>query len=303
MELAKMRKIKFFIVLFVIAILVIAPAAAFADTGPKPSVVIDFEGLEQKNCYVTLLSKSESTGPHSVYDGTLGQARYHENDEDFEIWKKFVSYKDKGGFYFLQYFGKLDNGHEFKWGYYPPEKFKILMYFPEDNSFAVSDETYERYAFDSYYKVDAKNLNKRPVANGTIISAVKAYNYNGEFISLIARIIITIMVELLIALMFGFRTKKQIAVIGITNVITQTVLNILLNIINFKQGQIMFILNYFWLEILVIAIEAAIYYPALNKYGGKPLVPRWTPILYAITANAFSFVAGLGIAYLLPGIF
>ena len=37
----------------------------FADTGPKPSVVVDFEGMEGEIYYVTLLAKESSTGPYS----------------------------------------------------------------------------------------------------------------------------------------------------------------------------------------------------------------------------------------------
>lgn len=295
-----MKKKIFSIVLCVFALLVITPTTALADTGPKPSVVIGFEGLKQENCYVTLLSKSDSTGPYSAYDGDSNQARYNENDEDFEIWEKFVSYQDKDGFYFLQYFEKLDESSTFKWGYYPPKEFKILMYFPDSDSFAVSSEIYERYAFDSYFTVDATGLN--PSVNGEI-SAVKSYDYGLEALSFIARIVITIALELAVALLFGFSAKKQIFVIGITNVITQTILNVLLNIINYNQGQLMFVLSYILFELIVFAIEAVIYCFALNRYSVKPAVKKWFIVLYAFVANFLSFFAGLGIAHLIPGIF
>ena len=51
------------ITLCLCALLLTTPTAALADVGPKRSVVVEFEGLEQENCYVTLLSKSDSTGP------------------------------------------------------------------------------------------------------------------------------------------------------------------------------------------------------------------------------------------------
>ncbi|MEL7654478.1 MAG: hypothetical protein AAGU75_01070, partial [Bacillota bacterium] len=237
------------IVLGIVVALCITSTTASADIGPKPSVVIKFEGLRQENCYVTLLSKSDSTGPYSLYDGDSSYAHYNEDDEGFEIWKKFVSYQDKDGFYFLQYFSKPDDCATFKWGYHPPQEFKILMYFPDSDSFLVSDESYERYAFDSYFKVDATDLSS--TANNGKISAVKSYEFTWELFSLITRIVITIALELTVALLFGFRAKKQILIIGITNVITQTVLNVLLNIINYSQGQMMFVLHYIWLEFFV----------------------------------------------------
>jgi len=285
--------------LCVIVLMAIAPTAALADSGPKPSVVVEFEGLGQENCYVTLLSKTESTGPYSAYGVYSDPARYTQSDEDFEIWQKFVSYEDADGFYFLQYFSKLGDDSTYKWTYYPPAAFKILMYFPDSDSFAVSDEIYERYAFDSYFTVDAANLN---VNAGGTVGAVKSYDYTWEIISLLARIIITIALELAVALLFGFRAKKQILLIVITNVVTQTVLNVLLNITNYNQGQMMFVINFFLLELLVFAIEAVVYSFALNRYAARP-VRKWLPAVYALCANLLSFAAGLGIAYLIPGIF
>lgn len=62
---------------------------------------------------------------------------------------------------------------EFKWTYYPPQRFKILVYFPETDSFAVSG-IYERYAFDSYYKVDAGDIELKPSSTYEGLVAVKA---------------------------------------------------------------------------------------------------------------------------------
>lgn len=65
--------------------------------GPKPSVVIDFKGLENEKYYVTLLSEVSSTGPHSAIDEHRNNQRYHKGDEGYKIWEKFASYKDKDG--------------------------------------------------------------------------------------------------------------------------------------------------------------------------------------------------------------
>ena len=124
------------------------PLTATADTGPKPSVVVSFEGLENEKYYVTLLSESVTTGPHTAYDEQADNADYYGDDEDNIIWQKFVSYKDEDGYYFLQFFDECTETSKFTWGYYPPTKFKLLIYFPEHDSFAVSDEDYERYGFD-----------------------------------------------------------------------------------------------------------------------------------------------------------
>jgi len=295
------KKILYMLLCFAI-ILMIMPGTTYADMGPKPSVVIDFKGLEHEKYYVTLLSKFPSTGPHSVLNENKNNQRYHEGDEKYEIWKKFLSYKDKDGFYFLQYFTDCTDTSKFVWGYFPPSKFKILLYFPEHDRYIESEEVYERYAFDSYFKVNAKDLDIKSITNNDI-KAEKNYDYSWELLSLFVRIIATVAIEVMIALMFGFRAKKQIYFIAAVNIVTQSILNILLNIINYNQGSMMFVFNYIWMEVLVLFIETVIYSAFLYKYSSKESTKKWIIPLYAITANAVSFVAGLYITHLIPGIF
>ena len=95
----------------------------------------------------------------------------------------------------MQYFSDCTETSQFTWGYYPPSKFKILLYFPEYDKFAVSEEVYERYAFDSYYNVDAKGLEVQSVTFTENITAVRNYDYTWELTSLFARIIATITIE------------------------------------------------------------------------------------------------------------
>jgi hypothetical protein len=298
-----MKKKMFCMVLCFVIILIIMPTTAYADMGPKPSVVIDFKGFENEKYYVSLLSEVKSTGPHSVLTEHPDNKRYHKGDKGYEIWEKFVSYKDKDGYYFLQYFSDSTVTSQFIWGYYPPPKFKILLYFPEYNKFVVSEEIYERYAFDSYYKVDAKDLDIQSVKPIENIKAVRNYFYKWELGSLFARIIATIIIEVLIALLFGFRAKKQLLIIGAVNIVTQSILNILLNVINYKQGSMMFTFNYVWMEALVFIIEAGVYSVFLYKCNSGKSIPKWLAPVYALTANAVSFGIGLYIAYLIPGIF
>jgi hypothetical protein len=290
-------------VLCFVIILIIMPITAYADIGPKPSVVIDFKGFENEKYYVTLLSEVTSTGPHSVLGEHPDNQRYHKGDEAYEIWEKFVSYKDKDGYHFLQYFSDSTETSQFIWGYYPPPKFKILLYFPKYNKFAISEEVYERYAFDSYYKVDEKDLDRQSVTFSESIKAVRNYSYTWELVSLFARIIATITIEVLIALLFGFRSKKQLLIIGVVNIITQSILNILLNVINYNQGSMMFVFNYIWMEALLVIIEAKVYSVFLYRYNSGESTKKWLAPLYALTANAVSFGIGLYIAYLIPGIF
>jgi hypothetical protein len=272
---------------------------ASADTGPKPSVVVDFKGLEQEHYYVTLLSEQETTGPwtkHSDFSDFNSISSEHR-----EIWEKLNNYQDSDGFYFLGCFQDCSDTDKFEWGYHPPDTFKILIYFPDYDRFIVSDTSYGCYAFDSYFTVDATKLNIQSVTP-VDLSVTRSYDFTWEMISLLCRIIVTISVELGIAWLFGFRTKKQILIIGLTNVVTQTVLNILLNVINYHQGELAFLSTYICMEFLVFLMEGMIYWMLLPRYEAKP-ERELHPWVYAGVANVASFIAGLLIAVWVPGIF
>lgn len=91
---------KFSLILLFVAIILIIPIYAYGDVGPKPSVVVNFEGFEGEMYYVTLLSEKPTTGPYSAVGLFEGSRRYSEEDVDYEIWQKFVSFQDRDGYYF-----------------------------------------------------------------------------------------------------------------------------------------------------------------------------------------------------------
>ncbi|MBP3702069.1 MAG: hypothetical protein J6I64_09275 [Lachnospiraceae bacterium] len=297
------------------------PSTALADIGPKPSVEIQFTGAEEGvTYYATLLSYHESTGPASAWDGNPLSSQ-----EADAIWKAFVDYEDSDGYYFLQEYWNCTGKDRFRWGYYPPTPFKVLCYFPETDTYAVSG-IYERYAFDTYYTVDLSAMKEAGSAGGEgqqvpVLQAKKNYDYTWELISLAARIVITILLEMGLALLFGYRHKKQLRFLAVVNIITQIILNVLLNVFNYRNGHWSFVFFYVLLELLVILMEAILYALVLPKMsrtitkatieaaepGKKVSVPKTIQkrhaILYAAIANVASFAIGLLIARLIPGIF
>ena len=79
----------------------------------------------------------------------------------------------------------------------------------------------------------------------------------------------------------------------IVNIITQIGLNVALNIINFFKGQWAFTFYYVLLEFVVLLTEAIIYKKASIKKA----------TIYAMLANVISFIFGLWLAHIIPGIF
>ena len=290
------------------------PITASADTGPKASVRITFENMGDELCYGTLLSEKPSTGPSSVWNGEEEDAYHNENEYyeyaplDYKTWKAFIDYEDGDGYYFLQHSSwKVSETKEINWNYYPPQKFKILLYYPETERFVVSGIC-ERYAFDTYYTVDMAGVDIGSVeydenqSNNDRIDAYKSYQYKQEILSLVARILITIAIEMGIALLFGFRGKKALLLLVVVNTVTQIILNVLLNIIKFRSGSWAFVAWYIMLELAIFAIEAVLYTVLMKKLTDKTK-PTWFYVVYALVANAVSFGAGLVIANILPGIF
>lgn len=312
-----MKKRVFLLLLCAVSFLLIFPLTASADTGPKPSVKVTFNWLGDELCYATLLSKTDSTGPASVWDGTEENARHNENESysyaelDYKTWKAFVDYKDADGFYFLQTGWKINETKSLDWAYYPPEIFKILLYFPESNTFAVS-KIYERYAFDSYFTVDMSGsviaavdrpeYSEAESYNEISITAERDYNTKREILSFALRIALTVVIETAVAFLFGYIAKKQLLLIVGVNAVTQLILNIMLNTVCLNSGYSEYIVTYILLELAVFVTEAVIYSVFLNKLSDKPK-KRGIAVIYALAANACSFAAGLALSKIIPTVF
>lgn len=186
------------------------------------------------------------------------------------------------------------------------------MYFPQRDVF-VSTGVCERYAFDSCFTVDLSG--QAPTAapvddggtEGTVstqtLEAVRSYDYTGEAVSLAARVVLTIGIELGIALLFGYRTRRPLLFIAAVNAVTQLLLNGTLTLLWYWRGQqswLIFGAGYLALEALVFAVEAALYVCFLKRLA--PADGRH-PVWYALTANVVSFAAGMALAQWLPQLF
>lgn len=264
-----------FICVFILIVSI--PALCFADTGPKPSVTIDFEGLGNEECYAALLSFTPSTGPWSV------EVEYRDYFGEREIWEAFKSYKDADGYYFVNIFYEVSETGRLHHGYYPPSNFKILLYYPESGQFAAS-EPLSRYAFESFFEVS--------VSGHEIVSTLSNPNKAAEIAGLAVRILITLLIELGLALLFRLRKARQIIVILCANIVTQIALNMLLRPIVYYSAPL-FILLLFLLELAVFVIEALCYMLFIRDVKPSRL---W---IYSAVANLASLVLGGVLALLL----
>ena len=269
--------------------LALLPTAAFADMGPKPSVRIGIEGLDpDEPCWGTLLSEEASTGPSRAYDGE--NARVGEAGED--VWRAFVDYEDPDGYYFLQELWPCSEDGQLWWTYYPPEEFKLLLYFPETGEF-VSSGKCSAYAFTSWF--DAR------LSDGELALS-KSYDYSGAIVNFAVRCALTVALECAAAyFLFRLRTPGRLKAVAAVNVITQLALNLVVNIIAYLAGSFMIAFRFFLLECLVFAAEGALY-DMFFRRAGEPVPVKRCWVL-SLVGNLMSYALGLWLAYAVPGLF
>lgn len=309
-----------------IAVLLLC-CVAFADTGPKPSAAFTFTGMPDEDYYVTMLAEVDHYGPHRIYqegDDLPYVLEAGRDDPAYPAWQNLVDYKDTDGYYFLDdLFEQCHGDDEASWHYYPPERFKLLLYFPESDTFLCSTVT-ERYAFDSVYRLDLggkspaeiaaltlTDPNGDPLPSGgddeTAIGEVTLDKSDGthqQIVGFFGRLGITLVIELALAWGWKYRKGSQLLFIGVANLVTQCLLNASLLYWGAREtsrGAIIF--WYILLELAVTGIEAAAYAYLLPGTDRKDPAVRRHAALYALSANLLSFLGGLALSEVFPILF
>lgn len=277
-----------------------------ADTGPKPSVDIIFQGLEGEEYYATLLSEEDSTGPYSIEY----EANHTPEENNRKEVQAFRNYKDVDGYYFLGYVENCSETQRLSWVYYPPDHFKVLIYFPKTDRCVVSEKVYERNAFhatyQATYQVDAEG------GKLTVDTCKTGDDYQDNrsvvhkvISTLLYRLLFTIVIELVIALLFGFRTWREAGIIIGANIVTQFILNLVLQVgysvitqYAVISDSFTAIIWYLLLEIGIFILEAICYIrgfkPRLWQENTKEATAYKGKIYgYAAVANGVSFITGI----------
>lgn len=271
------------------------PLWAAADTGPKPSITVTPEGVGEDVCYLTLLSQTETTGPWSKHESFAASKDSYGNPEaDEAIWTAFNDYEDADGFYFLGCYGEVTGGQVFCWSYYPPDTFKVLAYFPDSGTFAVGPVT-ERKEFSAHYTVSLSE-------QGDTLVTEHEQDTAENNIAFVERLSLTLVIELVLAVIFCFRTKAQILTIVCMNLITQVGLNQAITHLFPVVSS-----RWYWpgllvLEVLIFLVEGAVYARLLPRWKKDPALVCH-PWKYALTANAVSFALGLALSQAFPRAF
>ncbi len=261
---------------------------AFADFGPKPSVVVEFENAGDQEYYVTLVAKEDKLG--SPYSRVTAEDQ--PETDDIAIWNRLVAYEDPDGMVFAGNVQKLTGDGAYVWGYYPPLEFRVLIYFPDTDSFVESSEILEQYAFDSYYQMDFNDLPENWNDAVAAIPVTRKYNLLWQITAFLLRLAVTVAVECLLAVLFGFKGKRQMLLVLAVNCATQLAMNLL--ILDESVGLFVFyVLKYALIEVGVILAEGLVYCLALPKLATPEQNRNIHPIAFAFFGNVASFVGFL----------
>ena len=200
---------------------------------------------------------------------------------------------------------------EYTDGYYPPDKFIAVVY-DIDNDILYYSNPIQRYVFRDQYSADysagftkvndntytfeptlAVIMKESPgmdwAERNELNPVLQTVWYN--VVMFIGRIILTVGVELLIALAFKF-TKKSYGIIAITNVAAQILLNAIIWISMFFGGS--YWISYEGLlvgEAAVFIIEPIVYWKTCERLDGT----KKHVVLYALIANIVTLALGIGI--------
>ena len=273
----KKLKIIFSLLLFTIFFSILStPIVVHADMGPKPASYITIKGIEGD--YVACFAAQKVSGPNIDYDMWLE----YQDESWTQEYNPIMEYKDEEGFKWIDHYYICHDETEISFTYYCPSVYKIVIYL--NDQLYKDTEALEMYAYTTYYEID--------FSSGTIntnedIKVTNTYDYLGETLSLLFRIVATLAIEIGVFYLFKLYTKRNLNVVLIVNLITQIFLNVAVNITNYTSGVISALFLLFILEFIILIVEF-IAYQFLLKDKNRLVIS-----IYPIIANLLSFGLGL----------
>ncbi len=253
-----------------------------ADTGPKPSTYIKVHGGGGERVILTLLSEKAEFGPYAAVETGEGVPEDLTADRA-AAWSAFADYADEDGFRFV---GEI---WEFNvdWHYYPPEVFKVAVYYPDNNVLLVSAEAYTRYAFRSNFRLNLPRLSEDAQSGTMEMVLLRDTDWMEDAAELLLRVVLTLAVELAMALLWRYCASGQLRCILRVNLLTQLLLNVLLWLRYYFDGPLEALLWLFAAEAVVLLAESILYLWRLPQRGS------WLRTLgYTLTANLASVWLG-----------
>ena len=210
-----------------------------------------------------------------------------------EYWRVFGDYETPDGFTWL-WRETVDLGETDVLRLdYQPQVFRLVLYDADSGAYRAFQPEHP-YAFDAVYSVDVSAVMRAKDAEPSLRHA---YRFGTAVLSFFLRVLLAVGLELVLALAFGYRTKKQLCFLLLVNAPAQLLMHAGLSVAGFLQGPLAYWLLLALLEFFLFFIKALLYLSNLDALGEKGR--RGHPVAYAVTANAASMLTALLIAALL----
>ncbi|MBO4235726.1 MAG: hypothetical protein J5928_04720 [Firmicutes bacterium] len=226
----------------VIMLIAIIPSLGLFN-GHYQETIVEIEGITG-TCYGTLLSKSPGSGGWNTKDD------HTPTYAPDSVKEAFKEYTDPDGYYYYNYFQDVSAGL-LQWTSYPPENFKVLLYFEDTDTF-MSTESAKRYSLASPYKVQITN-------DGLILK--KNYDYITFILKLLLRILISAGLASLVSLFYCKRHTYKPKRFIITNIIFHVLVNIYISVFSFYHGfTIVEYISTLWAPYLIFVVAQCYFY-------------------------------------------
>ena len=180
-------------------------------------------------------------------------------------------HKDNEGYRWIGEYFECNGKEEISLRIYFEEDFKVIIY--KDNQLYKVSDKLDFYSYDSYYKIDLSS-------NDMIVK--NSYNYFGNILLLIFRIVLVLSVEIGLLFLLKMYTKRNFIVTLILNVIGQLFLNIYVFISLYFNGTSSGIFTLLLVGLQVFIVQFIAYQFLLKKKH------RLLIILYPILASVIS---------------
>lgn len=268
----------------IIAILVLCakPIVAYADFGPKDSLTIYVEHPPNESYYLDLLTTEK--GEHSNLNGPETRESLNQ-----DMLKLLYAYEDEGWYPALTagttipMWGSLTGVKDgdrmmHKFGYVGlPETYRIIIV--TESGEVSASQPFTRQALQSSITYDYES-NK-----GEVPSIVTAY-----LLQYATTCIPTLLIELVILFLFGFKLRDNWKVFLFTNLATQVLLTVTLGTALILHGSLTAYFIQFPVELVILIGETILFAKLLRGYTVK------RRIAYGIAANIISW--GMGFIFL-----
>lgn len=263
----KIKNILFILLMFAITFFAMPFERVHAGIPPHNNAHVTIQGIEGE--YVAAFASSGKF----IYANDDYEAWLDKSEEKRIPYNPIMEYKDNEGYRWIGGYFECDGKEEISLRIYFEEDFKIIIY--KDNQLYKVSEKIEFYAYDSYYKIDLSS-------NDIIVK--ESYDYFGNILFLIFRIVLILSVEIGLLFLLKMYTKRNFIVTLILNVIGQLFLNIYVFISLYFNGTSsgIFTLLLVGLQIFIVQFIA---YQFLLKKKHRLLI-----ILYPILASLAAFL-------------